>query len=268
MDEMEFLVNQTLNHFQQNFNAEKVPTIGEDLYFDPQDELPTAPGVIYHIQRTASVFVIRTFVSANIRDDYRQMIIMPENYPSLRLLEGGKDKIADCLRFFIVENKYQAEIIHDQLNNRRFPKDEEMICNLSDPGFSWWMTKREQGFQVAFTLSAGVDEAPLKLGPLGDHQLAMKKFQEFSEIMSEANLPMNIENEMNRVQFGEGEDFLLEELKDIFEFGVVSDGLSDLFKILAKQFADHTQLETIWYYLNELAAIRRFWIQVQYDLNS
>lgn len=266
MDEIELLVEQTLSHYNHNFSMKKFED-GDELIFDAQDELPSAPGIIYHIQQTSSIFVVRTLVSQNIRDDYRLIVIAPENYPSLRLIEGTDQRVTEKLRFFIVENQYQAEIIHDQLNNRRFPVDEEMICNLSDPGFSWWLTKKGLSFQLSFTLSVGMDESPIKLGPLGDHQLALRNFQDLAQILSQAQLPVNIQNEMNRVQFEEGDEFLLEEFRDLFELGVVNQGLSDLFKILARQLKDHSKLETIWYYLHELAAMRRFWIQIQYDLN-
>jgi len=266
MDEISLLVEETLKHFNENYTASE----NEDgtLIFDAQDELPNGAGLLYHIQKTSSVFVIRTFVSKNVRKDYKQIFEYPENYPSLRLLEEGLGSISDRLRFFLVENHYQAEIIHDQLNNRRFPVKEEIMCNLSDPGFSWWLTRKPQGFQLAFTLSVKSDEGSLKLGPLGDQQLALKNFQDFAELMVYAQLPINIQNEMNRVLFEEAEQFLLEELKDIFEFGVINDSLKDLFKLLSHKLKNHSSLETTWFYLQELAAMRRFWIQVQYDLNS
>lgn len=265
MDEISFLVEETLKHFNENYPENE----NDDgtLVFDAQDEMPVGPGLLYHIQKSSSVFVVRTFVSKNIKEDYRQILDFPENYPSLRLLEDTSKGVADRLRFFLVENPYQAEIIHDQLNNRRFPINEEIMCNLSDPGFSWWLTKKAQGFQLSFTLSVKSDEDIVKLGPLGDQQLALKNFQDFAELVSETHLPMNIQNEMNRVLFEEAEQFLLEELKDVFEFGVVNDGLKDLFSLLARKIKDHSILETTWFYLQELAAMRRFWIQVQYDLN-
>jgi hypothetical protein len=78
---------------------------------------------------------------------------------------------------------------------------------------------------------------------------------------------MNIQNETKRVQFNDCEEFILEELKDIFEFGVITDTFRDLFKILAKNTHDTALLEGTWFYIHELAAMRRFWIQIQYDLN-
>ena len=270
MDDIEFMVSETFKHLHTNYpqvadvvSAPIVPDSGEEI-----NEYPAEPGILYHLQKTSSLFVIRTLVSQNIRDDYYKISERPENYPSLRLLDGGNENSEKKLRFFILENHLQAEIIHDQISNRRFPVNEEMMCNLSDPGFSWWLTKKSNGFQISFTLSVGPSDDTVKLGPVGDHQLALRSFQQMENLMQEAGLHLNIQNEVNRVQFNEGEDFLLEELKDLFEFGVLGEGMTNLFKLLARRISDHSQLETLWLYLQEIAAMRQFWIQIQYDLGN
>lgn len=272
MDEIEHLVSETYRHFEKHQNSQHV--LPHEHFFENSSEneadpaFPEGPGILYHIQKTSTVFVIRTLVSQNIRNDYFKIVERPEDYPSLRLLDGGEN-VTTRLKFFIVEEASQAEIIHDQLHNRRFPVFEEMMCNLSDPGFSWWLTKKREGFQLSFTMSVvSDDESTIKLGPLGDKELALKNFQIFQSLIHSAGIEMNIQNEMNRVQFTDCEEFILEELKDIFEFGVLTQTLKDLFKILSHKTKDQTSLEETWFYLSELAAIRRFWIQIQYDLHS
>ncbi len=268
MDDIEYLVNETFKHFDQNFAH--VEPRSELMMKEDQDltEFPNEAGVLYHIQKATSVFVVRTMVSQNIREDFHKIMDRPEDYPSLRLLEAGAEDISGRLKFFLVENPSQAEIIHDQIHNRRFPIHEEMMCNLSDPGFSWWLTKKEKGFQLAFTMSVASDANTVKLGPLGDRELALRNFQTLEELVTSAGIEMNIQNETNRVQFTDCEEFILEELKDVFEFGVVTDTMQDLFKILGGQSAHQSSLQTTWFYFQELAAMRRFWIQIQFDLNS
>lgn len=265
MDEIELLVAETFRHLQENFQKT------EDEIVRPEGNLlhpglPTDPGILYHIQKSTSVFVIRTLVSRNIREDYLKIIESPEDYPSLRLIDETPVDLESRLRFFIVENEHQAEVIHDQLNNRRFPMNEEMMCNISDPGFSWWMTKKDGSLQVAFNLSTFLDEGAIKLGPLGDRELAMKSFLEFGELLSRSGLPLSVQNEQNRVVFEETESLLLEDIQDIFEMGVIGSGMTELFRLLSKKSDGDGVLEGAWYYLQEIASIRRFWIQIQYDL--
>lgn len=273
MDEIELLVEETYRHFELHFEKRGMTSEVSEEEAEVEERadesvapFPEGPGLIYHIQKTSTVFVIRTMVSQNVREDFFKIIETPENYPSLRLLEGNIDQIEKRLKFFMVENPSEAEIIHDQLHNRRFPMHEEMMCNLSDPGFSWWLTKKENGFQLSFTMSVA-DECSIKLGPLGDRELAIRNFQALGQLISSAGLDINVQNETNRVQFTDCEEFILEELKDIFEFGVITQTLKDLFKILARKCEDTALLEGPWFYLHELAAMRRFWIQIQFDLN-
>ena len=269
MDFIELMVAETFKHLHENFApAVTVPLPLIPAIEDEINEYPAEPGLLFHLQKSASLFVIRTLVSRNIRDDYQKIIDHPEDYPSLRLIEGGPVDVEKKLRFFMLENHLQAEIIHDQISNRRFPIDEESMCNLSDPGFSWWLTKKLNGFQISFTLSVSSGDDTVKLGPIGDQQMALRSFQQMENLMQKAGLDLNIQNESNRVQFNDGEQFLLEELKDLFEFGVVGEGMIKLFKLLARRIGSHSQLETLWLYLQEIAAMRRFWIQIQYDLSN
>lgn len=272
MDDIELLVAETFKHFHENYHP-SAPTSAPDNHVENKEEneidlLPEGPGLLYHLQKTSSLFVIRTLVSKNILKDYTSILERPEDYPSLRLLEGGNQEISKKLRFFTLEDYSQAEIIQDQLANRRFPVNEELMCNLSDPGFSWWLHKDKQGFNLSFNLSSADIDAVVKLGPLGDQQLAMANFQLLEKLSLDSGLDLNLQNESNRVQLIEGEEILIEELKDLFEFGVMGETLIKLFKLLAKRTQYHSQLETLWFYFQEIAVVRRFWIQIQYDLDS
>lgn len=261
MDEIELMVAETFKHLQENYSeVAPLPPMNAD------ESLPSEPGLIYHVQQTASVFVIRTLVSKDIKADFQKICERPEDYPSLRLVNLENCLPAEKLKIFPIEFT-SAEVIHDQLNNRRFPMDEETMCNLSDPGFSWWLAKKDHSFQIAFSHSVSATEGVVRLGPLGDQQMAVKNFQILQDLMSRAGLELNVQNEMSRVEFGEGEEILLEELQDLFEFGVVSDGLIDIFRMIACKAVDKSIIETSWFYLQELAAMRRFWIQIQFDLS-
>jgi hypothetical protein len=120
VDDIEFMVAETFKHLRDNFhtvNIVEAPDISEETVNEVQNELPQEPGLIYHLQKSSSLFVIRAFVSCNIQEDYQKIIQNPEDYPSLRLLEGGRENIESKLRFFILDSHLQAEIIYDQLES-------------------------------------------------------------------------------------------------------------------------------------------------------
>lgn len=264
MDEIEVMVAETYRHFNENHLSASHQFVDDE----PYAEYPDGPGLIYHLQKSPSIFVIRTMVSSNIRDDYHLIMSDPTNYPSLRLTEKEGEDIGARLRFFSVDSACEAEIIHDQLNNRRFPVFEETLCNLSDPGFSWWLTRSENECQLAFTMSVQMEDSTVKLGPLGDQQLAMRNFGILAGLMQESGLNYSIQNEGSRIVFGEEDALLQEEFQNVFEFGQVSNNLKHVFKLLDRRFPRSTQVETCWLYLQEVAAVRRFWIQIQYDLSN
>jgi hypothetical protein len=258
MDDMEFLVAETMRHFHQHYGprAEVAPDAPALI------DVPPGPGIIYHLQCSGQVFVLRTLASQELARDLALVRSRPEDYPTLRLSPE-----ADGLRFFPVDEFYQAEAIHRLLSNRRYPRDEEQVCNLSDPGFSWWLSKREQELIISFNLSNGIDAETIKLGPLGDQLCAQQTFQRFTDLLSGLGIQFSFLNESNRMQFSESDDLLGEELLEFFELGLVGPNLTRLFKLLAVK-APETEVEFIWCYLQELSALRRFWIQVQYDLVS
>jgi len=269
MDEIELLVEQTYRHFQDQFSKEAESS--DSASFGMRNNLnfiiPQGPGIIYHIQKSMGLFVLRTFISLNIRNDYVNILEEPGNYPALRLLEGsGQVDISSRLRFFSVQNSLHAEMIHDQINNRRFPIEEETLCNISDPGFSWWLSTKGKGFKISFNLAHSEYEGYIKLGPLGDQNVALKQFEHLSSILQQSGLDLEMQAEVNRFSLDEGEALIIEELRKLFEEGIISESLAHLFKLLARNYKDHTSLESTWFYLDELASMRKFWIQVQDDL--
>lgn len=266
MDDISLLLRETYNHFDKHFASSSTEEITEDSFVEvPNAEVPATPGILYHIQRNKGVFVLRLMKSSNLRNDYTFVTDNPDHYPSLRLINGNE---VITPKFFMMENFYQAEVICDLLHNRRFPVQEELMCNISDPGFSWWLKPKSEGFQICFSMSLGTDDNCIKLGPLGDQQLAIRNFRKLENIITLAGLSLEVTNEVGRVSFSDPGAFLSEELKDLFELGLVGEGLTGLFKLLASRLKNHQDLESAWLYLQELASTRRFWIQVQFDLSQ
>lgn len=267
MDDISLFLQETYKHFDKHFAHKEEIEITEDSRVEESfAEIPATTGILYHIQKTKGVFVLRLMKSGDLRSDFSAIVNNPESYPSLRLINGSE---VITPKFFMMDNILQAEIICDGLHNRRFPVNEELMCNISDPGFSWWLKPKSSGFQLCFSMSLGIDETSIKLGPLGDQQLAVKNFRMLEHLITKAGLSLDVTNEVGRVNFSDPGAFLSDELKDLFELGMVGEGLEGLFKLLANRLKHHYQdLESSWLYLQELASVRRFWIQVQYDLSQ
>jgi len=269
MDEIELLVEQTYRFHQEKFpesaGDEVLPIMGMRAELDMS--APDKPGLIYHIQKTSGLFVLRSLPSKNLRQDFERIQQHPEDYPVLRLVDEKDPHIKKRLNFFVVSDHAQAELIHSQVSNRRFPIDEESLCNLSDPGFSWWFCRKENGFQISFNhaYSQGLDL--IKLGPLGDQKVAVKQLDVFLKITQEMQIPISLQLEPHKFNVDGAEEQIVEGLRHVFEFGLISQTIHKLFKILATNPKYLTEVETLWYYFDELSAMRKFWIKIYKELS-
>ena len=191
----------------------------------------------------------------------------PEDYPSLKLLEeSGVPE--ERLQWFSTETRNQAEHVHARMGQRRFPRREEDVCNLSDPGFSWWM-ESSQGHFTLFGKMNWVKEGLVRLGPLHDMNLAAPRWTELAALLVFLPIPLEVSTEVSRFQMSASHEhaWLVEEFRNVFTKGEVSNELREMFVILGKRGATNNQLESCWYFLQESAAARKFWLQIQSQLN-
>lgn len=259
MDDMEYLVQETMRladlELEQATNPDSAKV-----------KVPAGPGVLYHLQNSGPVFVVRTLVTEDLGRDYHLACEHPEDFPSLKLLENG-GVATQRLRFFTTETTGQAEHIHKRVGQRRFPRREEDVCNLSDPGFSWWIENGSASFTL-FGKMNWMREGLVRLGPLHDVNLAQPRWAELANLLVLLPLPLEVSTETSRFQLSAQAEhtWLVDEFRRIFTLGEVSPELRDLFVILGKRGAAPGLLESCWYFLQETAAVRRFWLKIQAEL--
>lgn len=258
MDEMEFLVQETfrLSHMLQE---------GEDVSHLPLAAVPSAPGLLYHLQDSGPVFVVRTLVSEDLARDHARVLAHPEEFPTLRLLENGGE-VRSRLRWFAVEDLAQADHVHERVGQRRFPRREEDVCNLSDPGFGWRIEESEAQFTLYGKMNWGKENLK-RLGPVYDVNLAQGRWVDLATLLANLQVAVDVTSEVSKLSMSSTEaSWLVEEFKRVFVDGIVSPEMRELFVILGKRKAAPALLETCWYFLQEAAAARRFWSTIQREL--
>lgn len=238
-------------------------TAGVDDYMDALDiieeeqnpnRFPATVGIIFKIEKGLNTFCLRTMASENMALDYEKIKANLFD-PMLKRLKLSDEQDVSSLLFFETEDLDLAEIICDQMGGRRFPLDEDSLCNLSDPGFSWWLSEEEGGFRIYFK-SHGLNRAGrfIKLGPLGDRKIASRRFSELLAGLGDMGL----------------EDFYCDDKC----FGVfVEDEMNSTYKDLYSLFKKGEGYEnlsgenlTLSFYLRELAFLRRFWRLIEQSL--
>lgn len=264
-NEFEFLTQETVR-LSESFTHEHEMFLKDDFQrhtevqpiADQKKIFPNNPGVVYRIISSGNTFSIKGFASHNISESMEELEDGNQSY--LRSLKI-ENNCLDGVSYFELENFDRAEILIDQVFNKRFPTEEDVLCNISDPGFSWWYGRSEDGFRVNFRSHKFMCKGErIKLGPIGDVVIACFRFEKLKEYFK-YHLPIS-EIVLSEKQFTlKSSDFnhpILKELMQLFEKGIL---MSD--SILLCELD-----ETLKYYLLELADIRKFWIEIEAKIET
>ncbi len=231
-------------------------------------------GLLYHIDKGINTFCIRGFVSEDVPhilpilknlelavdDSSKQCRI-----ELLNILKITNDQDLNSIQFFPTLHPEEAEVIFDQMIGRRFPYNEEILCNLSDPGFSWWMDVGTNRFQIYFK-SHGIErsEKLIRLGPIGDAVVAIKHLNRICETLQKL-FSIN-ELVCNDKTFALGtsdtDNPHFNSFRDIFWQGKEDQSLNNE---IANSIPDANGT-TLMLYFREISLLRTFWIDIQKKL--
>ena len=224
--------------------------------------LPETPGVIYKIDNSNSTFCVRGYSAQNIREAFDDL----NDFDSAKriVLKIGKTDSSEMVTFFETKTFELAEAVREQIINRRFPHQEDALCNLSDPGFSWWMNIDQDSsdrFEIFFR-SHGINRAEkyIQLGPLGDGSVAALRMNQARTLLR-SSFPISefsCDDKSFAVASSKPDHLSFNSFKDIFLEGV---NLTEL-----ENFPDNGIGRTLYYYFHELAIVRKFWIEVKTKL--
>ncbi|MCO4793936.1 MAG: hypothetical protein KC493_09495 [Bacteriovoracaceae bacterium] len=240
--------------------AEDVPEcptlLEEDIFDEALPLAPQGPGLVYRVDKGSSTFCVRGFATENIEQSL--LDIESGEVVTREKLRLDDDLDYDTLNFFETDELAMAQIIIDQLFNRRFPIDEDILCNLSDPGFSWWLNLDEVGLNIFFK-SHGLNRMDRfsRLGPIGDNAIACLRLNQASSFL--------------RTKFAINEFSCDDKSLNITPVESKSLGYQNFLELLVdgefnwsiEDFSNDTHGRTMYFYFKELAALRAFWINLE-----
>lgn len=237
-----------------------------DLFAQAQT-LPETPGIIYKIDNALSTFCVRGYSAQNIREAFQELA--HKDSSKRIVLKLDQDNGLDSVQFFETKSFELAESVREQIINRRFPHQEDSLCNLSDPGFSWWMNVEQaqvpgsdQGRFEIFFRSHGINRAEkyIQLGPIGDGSIAALRMNQARTLLR-SSFPISefsCDDKSFTVASSKPDHLSFISFKNIFLEGV---NLTSL-----ENFPDNSVGRTLYYYFHELAVVRKFWIEVKTKL--
>jgi hypothetical protein len=244
------------------FEVPEISPMVESELFTQERILPETPGVIYKIDNGSSTFCVRGYTASNIREAFNELT----NHESVKriVLKLDKSTGLDSVEFFETKSFELAEAVREQIINRRFPHQEDALCNLSDPGFSWWMNIEQESherFEIFFR-SHGINRADkyIQLGPIGDGSVAALRMNQARTLLR-SSFPISefsCDDKSFTVASSKPDHLSFISFKNIFLEGV---NLTEL-----ENFPDNGVGRTLYYYFHELAIVRKFWIEVKTKL--
>lgn len=263
-DDTDYLLDLADSMIQDEPEVQKIP---EPITQVEVSFYPETPGIIYKIDNGASTFCVRGYSVANIREGFLELT----NGDSAKrpVLKLTKDEDGSSVMFFQTRTFELAEAVREQIINRRFPHQEDAVCNISDPGFSWWMDVREtpesgfkQGRFEIFFRSHGINRADkyIQLGPIGDGGVAALRMNQAKTLLR-SSFPISefsCDDKSFTVASQKPDHLGFISFKNIF-----LDGINNT---EPENFPDNSMGRTLYYYFHELAIVRKFWIEVKSKL--
>lgn len=239
-------------------NSEPTMLEAEEIQVEEfKPEAPLAPGIIFRIDRGANTFCVRGFTTENIN---YQLKALPYESAKLMLLKAQNEN--DNIFYFETKTFEVAEIIKDQIINRRFPIQEDAVCNISDPGYSWWMDVTPGRFEIHFK-SNSIQRAEkfVKLGPVGDSKIAMLRLNQAHALLR-SSFPLtefSCTDKSLVVATSKPDHSSFLSFQNIF--------LQGENHTCPENFPDNSTGKTLYFYFLELATLRKFWIEVEAKLS-
>ena len=244
IDDIEALVKETMNF--------ECDDHGSSPFYEAQ--LPHSPGLLYWIQETRTSFRVHTLAT----DDLAQ---------AMETAYDNDDFIREHHRNDVVIYGFEtpyielAEMIQDQVELKRFPKNEEYFYNLSDPGMSWWLRASSNSLDLYFKKSYfKEDDGLIKLGPLGDSQVAAHRMSR-SQAMFQEIFPIaffTCDDNKLQLKVSTSDHPAFTKLKR-----ALIEGNLDLLNSLNLDKVD----PSLGMFFTELVGTRRFWIDLEEKLD-
>ncbi len=255
--EIDFLVNETFRHARTS----AVEPGGHSLFSDNKVSFHKSPGdgpgLLYSIQFYPEVFVVRAIPCENLEKEWKESLKEGKQQTSLRL--DLKRPLHEQVFWFSTPFVEQAKDLSLALCHRRLPRHEERVCNVSDPGYSFWMKSQESSFQIFYKLAQTQQiENLIKIGPLGEpkeiHRTLKNLVPFLYKMIPGAQIIAERSHFSLLAEDGDAPQFL--SLKELFSIGQFHDTLSEA---LDHNRAPSALLEN----LHRFSLRRSFWMEIE-----
>ena len=233
-------------------------TIQKSLFEKDFDDLHSpsiGPVICYWIE-----FGERTFY---VRGQLEENCSSIDRFEITKKWKNINNNLKSEIHFFTVKSLELGQILIDQISNRRFFYNEDIICNISDPGENWWLSFGEGEINIYFKSLGNMAERNMFcLGPIGDHLIAERRWNQINNFfeVNFINPEINASDKGLHLKADDYNNSIFNDLLTLFKDG---DNLFD-----RTDFEMLQDPETIFFYLEELANTRKWWIEIEKEIEQ
>ena len=229
----------------------------DEVTFDNQNDLSQqlnqtflpGPGIVFFVDIGSGSFCVRGLPVVENNLDLTDLIKLDKHF----------EKASEA-HFFPCETIEVAEIITEQMINRRYPLQDNGVLNISDPGPTWLISYDESNISLFFK-SMGTNQKDMEnIGAIGDPQIFRFWWSKIANLIKdESTIEMSEDEKGCHLKLSlEPNDFdsqFQQMFLNIFLLGELN--LTENF--LSNSFEE----DSVASFLNELSHSRRFWLKIE-----
>ena len=212
------------------------------------------PGIVYFLDIGSGSFCVRGLPVLENNLSHKELVNLNRHF----------EKSAE-IHFFPCGSIEVAEIISEQMLNRRYPFNDNGLTNISDPGPFWLLSYNDKKISVFFKSMGFKGNKEENIGAIGDPQILKFWWQKFSNLITDQKSISAYSNEKGchlelNIEPSKGNQEFFQMILKVLLLGEFNSQLNE--------FADSYDKQAISIFLNELSHSRQFWLRIEEILAS
>ena len=221
----------------------------ESVINHDNESLTHGPGIVFFVDIGSGSFCVRGLPVIENNLSLTDLIRLDKHFEK-----------ATKTSFFPCETIEVAEMISEQMINRRYPLQDNGLLNISDPGPTWLISYDEKNISLFFK-SMGTHEKGLEnIGAIGDAQIFRFWWKKIETLLNdEMSLTMRDDEKGCHLVLSDSCGDLDLSYHQLLLNALLLGESSKVSPFLKNAFEE----ESVNNFLNELSHSRRFWLKIE-----
>lgn len=240
--------------FDQEFYEDELTLMDVDLEdikktISHTKESYVGPGIIFFVDLGSGSFCVRGLPVVENNLNKADLISLNHHFEK-----------TNKIHFFPCESIEVAEVITEQMINRRYPLQDNGLINISDPGGTWLIKYDQDQFSLFFRTMNFGDKDLENIGAIGDPQILKFWWSKIAqELKNFKNIDLSDDEKGCHLKLKDGSSELeIEFFQLLLQVILLGDNVK-----IDRFFHNKFEAENIQTFINELSHSRRFWLKIE-----